>query len=211
VTAVRTRRRIAVAALAVVALALTACTPLKTGSAAIVGDDTLRENDLSSLATEITELAADKEVELPDPSQLNQRIIAVWVDEQLTTALADELEVSATQANVDDLLAQFSDEQLTQIAVGSGIAPSALQDAARAAVLRQAISQSVAPDAKTQDEQLAALSKAYLDTAARLGVSVNPRYATWNTRTAQVEARTDGLSQLAEPVATPETTLPSGG
>lgn len=210
-TAVRTRRRHAVAALAVVALALAACTPLKPGSAAIVGDDTLRENDLSSLATEISELASEKEVELPDPGQLNQRIIAVWVDEQLTTALADELAVSATQANVDDLLAQFSDEQLTQIAVGSGIAPSALQDAARAAVLRQAISQSVAPDAKTQDEQLAALSKAYLDTAARLGVSVNPRYATWNTRTAQVEARTDGLSQLAEPVPTPETTLPSGG
>ena len=210
-TAVRTRRRYAVAALTVVAVVLTACTPIKTGSAAIAGADTLRENDLSTLASEITALASEKEVELPDPSQLNQRIIAVWVDERLTTALADELEVTATQANVDDLLAQFSDEQLTQIAVGSGIAPSALQEAARAAVLRQAISQSVAADAKTQDEQLAALSKAYLDTAKKLGVSINPRYATWNASTAQVEPRVDGLSQLAEPVVAPETTLPSGG
>ena len=210
-TVVRTRRRRVMAALALGVLALTACTPLQAGSAAIVGDQTLTENELSTLATEISELATDKQVELPEATKLNQRIVAVWVDEQLTFALANDLAVSATQAQVDELLAQLTDDQLTQIAVGSGIAPSALQEAAKAAVLRQGIAQAVAPDAQSQDEQVAALTKAYLAAAESAGVSVNPRYATWNSLTAQVDARTDALSTLANPAPTPEILVPPGG
>jgi len=211
VTTVRTRRHRVLAALVLGALTLTACTPMQAGSAAIVGDQTLMEHQLSTLATEISELAVDKQVDVPEPGKLNQRIIAVWVDEQLTFALADTLAVTATQAQVDDLLAQLSDTQLTQVAVGSGIAPSALQDAARAAVLRQGIAKAVAPDAQSQDEQLAALTKAYLAAAESTGVSVNPRYATWNNVTAQVDARTDALSTLATPVSTSEILVPPGG
>ncbi|MFZ0322907.1 MAG: hypothetical protein WAN48_02120 [Actinomycetes bacterium] len=210
-TPVRTRRRVVVALAAFGMVTLASCTPIKAGSAAIVGDQSLSENTLATVATEIVDFARAKGVDIPEQSALNQRVVSLWVGNTLTFALADDLKVRASQANVDDLLGQLSPDQLTQVTVSSGIAPSQLQDAARAAVLRGKIASAVAPSATSQNELQAALAKAYLAEAQKLHVSVNPRYGVWNVTTAQVEGRTDLLSQLADPSSAPGSTPPTGG
>jgi hypothetical protein len=186
----------------VVGTTLVACTPSKAGSAAIVADSSLAESTLTSLAQEVRDVATAAKIPVPEADALNQRVVAVWVDEQLTQALADELQLTATQTDVDNLLGQFAGDQLTQIQVSSGIAPSMLSDAARAAVLRQQIAQRLAPGAPA-DQQAATLAKAYRDVAATVGVSVNPRFGSWNAETAQVDASSDVLSRPAEPPAAP--------
>jgi hypothetical protein len=203
-TSSRLRRRGAAAAAAalLVGLALTACTPTKAGSAAIVGDASLSEATLTSLANEVRDVATTAEIEVPQADALNQRIVSVWVDEQLTAALADRVQAEATAAQVDSLLGQFQSDQLAQIQVGSGIAPSMLRDAAEAAVLRQAIVNAIAPGVG-QQQQSALLGKAYLLVADQVGVSVNPRFGTWNAETAQVDASADDLSRPAEVPAVP--------
>lgn len=197
-TSTRLRRRgIAALALALLAgLALTACTPTQAGSAAIVGDQALSEASLTSLAKQVRDVATTAQIQVPQADALNQRIVAVWVNEQLTRALADKVQADATPAQVDNLLGQFQPDQLAQIQVSSGIAPNMLRDAAEAAVLRQAIVASLAPSASTQ-QQAVVLGKAYQAVANELGVSVNPRYGSWNADTAQVDASTDALSRPA--------------
>jgi hypothetical protein len=191
-------------ALAVLLLggALVGCTPNQAGSAAIVGENSLSENTLTKLAQEVQGVATRGQLQVPQADALNQRVVAVWVDEQLTAELARTLKVTATQADVDNLLGQFAPDQLAQIQVSSGIASSMLQDAARAAVLRQGIARALAPSGAT-DAQNAALTKAYRDAAARLGVSVNPRFGFWNSGTGQVDAPNDALSRLAQTPAAP--------
>jgi hypothetical protein len=195
-TSARQRRRsAALAAAAVLAVAaLTACTPTKAGSAAIVGDQALSEATLTSLAKQVRDVATRADIEVPQADALNQRIVALWVNEQLTQALADKVDADVTPAQVDSLLGQFQPDQLAQIQVSSGIAPSMLRDAAGAAVLRQAIVTSLAPNAAAS-QQTALLGRAYRRIADEVGVSVNPRFGSWNADTAQVDASTDELSR----------------
>lgn len=193
----RSRRAAVLLACLAVAVGLSACTPIRAGSAATVGDQALSENTIADRATELLALADEAQVAKPDISALNQGIIAVWVDEQLTTALADDLRVTVTPADVDALLGQFGADQLNQIEVSSGIAPSTLREAATAAVLRQAIAQKLVPNGD-QAQKTNALGKAYADIAERLGVRVNPRFGSWNAQTAQVDARAETLSRPAQ-------------
>ena len=178
-------------------LALTACSPTKAGNAAIVGDESLSEATLTSLAKQVRDVATKAQIQVPQADALNQRIIAVWVDEQLTQALADKLHADVTATQVDSLLGQFQADQLAQIQVSSGIPTTMLRGAAEAAVLRQAIVHALAPNAGQQQQQVL-LARAYALIAQQVGVSVNPRFGSWNGQTAQVDASLDVLSQPAK-------------
>lgn len=179
-------------------LLLTACTPMKSGSAAIVGDQSLTEADVADISDEVVSVIADAEAQSAmAPADLNQRIVSLWVDEALTNELAANEGVAVTEGDIDKFLEQFDEAARLKIVTDAGIAPSQLEGAAEAALLRDQLAAELAPGAAAE-QQSAALADALVATADDLGVSVNPRFGVWNPTIPGVEPRaTDRLSTLA--------------
>jgi hypothetical protein len=176
------RRRVAcLVAAAVGALALSACGPIKAGSAATVGDETLSQSAVASTSEEIDTVVAEAKLDstLP-PDQVNLSIVALWIDGQVTDAIAAEEGITVTDAEIDTFLEQFDDEARVRIAAEGAIPPSQLESAARTAVLRQKLQPALAPDG-TPEEQSAALLEAITTTSADLDISVNPRFGSWDS------------------------------
>lgn len=194
----------------VVAL-LSACTPVTAGNAAVVGESTLTLSQLSDAAQEIDDLATEKGLTAPEPSQTNLQLVGLWVEEELTDRLAAEEGVTISAGDVDAFLAQFSDDDLAQIAVTSGIPLSTIDRAARTQLLQVQLAQQLQPSG-TAEEQNAALRAAMSDVAADAGVSVNPRFGAFDDKTAQVTDRDP--ERLSSPVSsgspTPTSPLPQG-
>jgi hypothetical protein len=206
VTVVRPRRTGALALTVVGALLLVGCGSMKAGSAAVVGDNSLPESSVSDSGQEILDIAANNDIQAPATADLNARLVGIWVETQLTDALAAQEGVSVTAGDVDTFLSRLGDLDVLQIAVSAGIVPSALDQAAKTQLLQQQLALRLAPNG-TPEEQGAALREALAATGAELGVSVNPRYATYDAATALVGARSaDGLSKPE-----PQPSLDTGG
>ena len=214
-----TRRRVALAAGLLAVVTLTGCGAgaIKAGSAATVGDDALSEGAVSDIADEVNAVVAGTEggQALP-PDEVNLRIVALWVDMEITEALAAAEDVAVSDADVDAFLEQFDEAALAQIAAGSAIPASQLDRAARTVLLQQELALQLAPGARPEDQRQA-LSEAKAETAADLGVSVNPRFGSWDptgegdTGPGVKPRADDRLSQLAvpeEPVGPPPPPVP---
>jgi hypothetical protein len=205
------RRRGLLLAVGAVAL-LAACTPLKAGSAAVVGEVALTETQVSDYAEEITSIAQENDLQPPAGADLNGRIVGLWVEETLTEELARREGVTVADGDVDAFLAQFSDDDLNQIAVSSGIGPSTIDRAARSQLLQQALAQKLVP-AGSPEQQSAALRAALAEVATDVGVSVNPRYGSFDAKTAQVGPRLDvrlSSPQPSDSAAPQVTPTPAG-
>jgi len=165
-------------------LATTACgSGVKAGSAATVDDSTLTESQVADISDEINGVIADSNSDQVLPAnEINLRIVALWVDEQITEHLAAERGVTVTDSEVDTLLNKFDKNARVDITTGSAIPPSQLERAAQTLLLRQKLGMDLAPGGDN-DAQAAALTAALVDTANSLDVSVNPRFGTWDPST----------------------------
>ena len=195
------RLRVALALLAMAAIsvmALSGCATQKAGAAAVAGDDRLTESQLTELYDELDNLyAANPEAQrLPD-DQLTLSVLSWWINEQLIGAIAEQEELSATQAQIDEVLGG-GQEQLDAISLGNGIPPSRLEAAAEVFVLSSAITESLSEPGSTPEQTDAALVARLQATADELGISVSPRFGTWNSETVSVEPRDP--DRLSSPV-----------
>ena len=198
-TVLRPRHAGAAVLAAVGMLLLSGCGGVKAGSAAVVGDDVLPESSVSDSSQEILDIAAANDLQAPPTADLNTRLVGIWVETQLTDALAVEEGVSVSAGDVDAFLSRLGDRDRLQIAVSAGIGPSALDQAAETQMLQQLLVRQLAPNG-TPEEQGAALRAALAATGAELGVSVNPRYAAYDATIAQVVPRSDDRLSAPEPV-----------
>ncbi len=201
----RRRVALAVSVLGVLGiLFLSGCSTQKAGSAAVAGDNRLTEAELTDLFDELNTLyeANPDAQRLPD-DQLTLSVLSWWINEQLIGTVARERGLTATAAQVDEVLGA-DQQQRDAIALSNGIPPSRLDAAAEVFVLSNALTESLSADGAAPDEVDAALVALLGDTADNLGVSVSPRFATWNSETVSVEPRNpDRLSAPAGGVATP--------
>lgn len=173
------------------AVLLTGCGQVKAGSAAIVGEQVLTQAQVADVSDEVNTLAEEAEIQAPLPqAELNQRIVALWIDEVLTEQLATEQQVEVADGDIDTFLEQFDEAARLQIATEAGIPPSQIERAAQTALLRDRLAVALAPGG-SQEEQSAALFDELQSTAADLGVSVNPRFGSWNATIPGVEPRLD--------------------
>jgi hypothetical protein len=198
------RFRVALAVSAIGVLVLSGCATQKAGSAAVAGDERLTQAQLADLFDELDGLYdANAEAQrLPD-DQLTLSVLSWWINEQLFGAVADEEGLSATQAQIDEVLGA-DQEQRDAISLGSGIPPSQLDAAAEVFVLSSALTESLAEPGATPEETDAALVALLQQTADDLGISVSPRFGTWNPETVSVEPRDpERLSSPAGGVADP--------
>lgn len=193
----RTLATVLVAGLGVAVLS--ACTPSRAGSAAIVGNDSLSQIQVNQEALDVVSVVKQSGQPAPDIAKINQTLVSSWVTQQVIATVAAEHHVTVTDAEVTSFLDQVvknagGQDKLEQQAAAQGNTPPALiPDLIRFYLLGQKLPAALAPNAST-DAQTAALRKAIADTAERLGVHVNPRYGQWDAATGQLQPQAGQLS-----------------
>lgn len=127
--------------------------------------------------------------------------------ESLIASYAEREGLEVTQAQVEDSLAQWAEQNggsaaLAQLALESGIPSQELQTTVRTNLLIAAIG-SATPDAEDVAAQLEAARVALAAYSEEIGVAVAPRYGTWDDQ----ELGIIPGSPLSEPAA-PEQATP---
>lgn len=200
------RSALVVAALG--ALVLTGCGTQKAGSAAVAGDERLTERQLADWTEELDALyAANPDAQAPPDDQISLVLTSWWLNEQVTLALAEQEGVTASAAEIDELLGT-DQEQRDVASAQNAIPPSQLEAAAEYVILRRALGEALAPSG-TPEEADAAYLDALRQTAADLDVSASPRFGVWNGEIPGLEPRaTDRLSRPV-PTTSPEPVAPA--
>lgn len=198
------RLRNVLAVVAISVLAISGCATQKAGSAAVAGDERLTEAQLTDLYDELDDLYnVNPDAQRLPNDQLTLSVLSWWVNEQLIGTIAREEGLTATQAQIDQVLGA-DQKQRDAISLGNGIPPSRLEAAAEVFVLSSAITDSLAEPGATKEQTDAALLARLQETADQLGVSISPRFGTWNSNTVSVEPRNpERLSNPAGGVTEP--------
>lgn len=208
----RTRRLTAAGLLAVAAvltLSLTACDPNQTGAAAIVDQVRITEAEVNQAASEAI-AAADRvppgQGQPIDRTQVLKQNTERLINSQLIAIAAAQEGVTVSQSEVDKLLQQasYGTDQLHfegNIAVQAGVPPQAISSFARDFLLRQKLGQQLDPKGGPEAQMKAANAK-ISQVAEQVGVTVSPRYGTWDAATLAIGGPVNDLSVTPSPSPT---------
>ena len=196
----RSRAAALLAAGAVLVL-VSACGTQKAGSAAIADDQRLTESQVSDQVQEMSDLyAANPDTDRLTNEQLTQAAISWWLNDKVLDAYAETEDIVVTDTQVDQVLGPA--DQRDELSLRTGVAPSQLEDSARAVVAYQTAAQALVAEGLSEQEAVAALSDELAQTADEIGVKVNPRYGSgW----------VPGLEQVLEPRNPDRLSSPAGG
>ncbi len=164
-------------AVAAAAAALTACSPLHAGAAAIVGDQRIATSELNDDVTAVKsemKAAGIDEAQLQLPTSLRQRVLWNLVFIEQYAQIGAERGVTATDDEVDEMIKNFEQRAggnipFDKLALLNGLAKEHSRDYVRSAVIQSKLA-----------KQLGATTQAELD--QKLGpdpaIKYNPRYGT---------------------------------
>lgn len=178
----------ALALVGVLALAGCSSSPQQAGSAAIVGKTAISEAEVSKAVTdarnEITYLPVEAVAQAPSLTQLGQMAIDRLVLSELLKAAAATNNITATTGEIESLMndayAQYGKDQIiAQLVVQNGISVNHINEFARDVVIQRKLMAALDPNGDTTS-QSSALGAYLSDLAKNLGVTLAPRYGTWN-------------------------------
>jgi hypothetical protein len=196
VTVRRPIRALLVAAgLAAAVVGLSACNPAEAGSAAVVGSNRVTESTIARDAKDVIAQIEAQQAVPPATDALLRELVQRQVDIRLYNAAAKREGITVT--NVEKSFAT-ADQQW--------VPASGVDDAARVFLIQQALAQKLAPG-KSTTEQATVLQKYFADLSKEIGVSVSPRYGSWDAAKVAVVAP---LNDLSSPAASASAS-PSGG
>lgn len=190
---------------------VSACGTQKAGSAAVADGQRLTESQVSDQVQEMSALyESNPDSQRLTDDQLTQAAVSWWLNDKVLDAYAADNDITVTDTQIDQVLGPA--EQRDQLSLRTGVAPSQLEDAARAVVAYQAAAQALVTGGMSQEDAVVAVADALDKTADGLGVRVNPRYGSgWVPGLEQtlVPRNPDRLSSPASgsPSPTPEPTL----
>ena len=204
--------------LVMVAVVTSACGAATASDAARVGQADLSIRTVLSQAAVIDDLTRATQAGAPDGAAVNRAQVAVWIEEQLTAAVAKELKVTVSAAQVDQFLVKvvresgLTREQFAQqfaIQQGTWVVPEQLTTFTLTYLQQQAIKAKLLPRGGTTARSLA-LNKALAKASQSEGVYVSPRYGAWDA--AQVRV-VDAANDLSSPIdiKAPSVPDPSSG
>lgn len=205
----RTRRLGAAAALAAAAAAavlLTGCDPQQAGAAAIVGDVRISESEVNAAASDA--MAAANKVPPGQGQPIDETVLLKQnttrlIEAQLIAIAAAQEGVTVTQSEVDKLLQQASSgsDQLHfegNLAVQAGVPPSGIDSFARDYLLRTKLGEKLVPGTDT-NAQAKAVNAKLAQVAEQVGVTVSPRYGTWDPAQETIVGPPNDLSVTPSP------------
>lgn len=197
----RTAVSIAALGLLLASPALTACGsgPAHPGAAAVVGDHRITVAALQARVNEVRSAQADSPQgqQLVDSSgALSSQTLTMLVQNEVIDRAASDAGVSVTDGEVrqerEVAVQQLGGEaQLDSTLLQQyGVAPSGIDDFLRTNVEVSKLVQRLGYQPGS-DAGSAAVLQAITKTATHLGVSVNPRYGTWDAQKALIGAATE--------------------
>ncbi|CAB4725396.1 unannotated protein [freshwater metagenome] len=197
-------KRILAIAIAASALLLSGCSQV--GAAATVGDTKITQAQVQSTVDSI--LAArvgvdTSQMQLETGEALTRGQLRFFVLTELLQATAKDLKITVSKAEIDTRRASIIEQvggaaSLPTALVGAGIAKDNLDKYIEAISLSDKIGQAVTATGVAQADIGTAVQKLIVDKAAKLGVTINPRYGKWDATVADVVA-TDPASSAVTP------------
>ncbi|CAB4839063.1 MAG: hypothetical protein F2766_06130 [Actinobacteria bacterium] len=197
-------KKILAVAIAASALLLSGCSQV--GAAATVGDTKITQAQVQSTVDSI--LAArvgvdTSQMQLETGEALTRGQLRFFVLTELLQATAKDLKISVSKAEIDTRRASIIEQvggaaSLPTALVGAGIAKDNLDRYIEAISLSDKIGQAVTATGVAQADIGTAVQKLIVDKAAKLGVTINPRYGKWDATVADVVA-TDPASSAVTP------------
>jgi hypothetical protein len=179
--------------------ALTACGPIKTGAAALVGNDRITIAKLNATvdewskelpkypaAQQIAQQAQAQGQQVPfDPSSPQRSALYQLVDIRVWEEVARNDGVNAGSGQVDALIAQNGGmATLDANVLAQGLPTKYSRDYAKSVLLRQELMKrygvSTATDQQSQQRALQQVAGSYQQAGRRLKLDVNPRYGSFD-------------------------------
>lgn len=194
------KTRIFAALGAVSLLALAACGTQEPGSAAIVGGTSISE---SAVESNVSSLLAAQGLTRDDATiDITQLMLDRLITTELIEQVAADLDITADEGQLDAVIASYADqaggiEALREYLVQQNVAPEELESILRVNILAEKIGTEVDPDG-TPETQSMALMQMIILYANDAGVTVNPRFGTWDVEQLAVASNFDYLSVPAQ-------------
>ena len=195
-------KKILAVAIAASALLLSGCSQV--GAAATVGDTKITQAQVQSTVDSI--LAArvgvdTSQMQLETGEALTRGQLRFFVLTELLQSTAKDLKITVSKAEIDTRRASIIEQvggaaSLPTALVGAGIAADNLDRYIEAISLSDKIGQAVTATGVAQADIGAAVQKLIVDKAAKLGVTINPRYGKWDATVADVVANDPASSAV---------------
>ncbi len=179
-------KRILVIATAVLALALTGCSNMD--SAASVGDE---EIALTELQSQIDSIISERQkvdtsqMQLIEGEELTRNQLSFLISNIIINAIAAEESIEITKSDIESYRLEViqnigGEAALPTTLVSAQIAPEALDEVLKRDLILQRISEAASQAGADQNTVSELIRKLVTDKATELGITINPRYGTWD-------------------------------
>lgn len=179
-------KRILVIATAVLALALTGCSNMD--SAASVGDE---EIALTELQSQIDSIISERQkvdtsqMQLIEGEELTRNQLSFLISNIVINAIATEENIEITKSDIESYRLEViqnigGEAALPTTLVSAQIAPEALNEVLKRDLILQRISEAATQTGADQNTVSELIRKLVTDKATELGITINPRYGTWD-------------------------------
>jgi peptidyl-prolyl cis-trans isomerase SurA len=176
-------------------LALAACGPTLSGSAAVVGEQRLTDSELAQTTSQLTD-----QLGIPESAQVSQAVLSRWIVAELVDEMAARRGVTVTKGDVDAAVSSEAEraggqEALEQAALQAGVLPDTIPDVVRTTLLVEGLSRgTITGDDPTGQTGLLTQIQALSE---EVSPQVSPRFGTWDPAQLSVGALPDDLSSPA--------------
>lgn len=179
-------KRILVIATAVLALVLTGCSNMD--SAASVGDE---EIALTELQSQIDSIISERQkvdtsqMQLIEGEELTRNQLSFLISNIIINAIAAEESIEITKSDIESYRLEViqnigGEAALPTTLVSAQIAPEALDEVLKRDLILQRISEAASQAGADQNTVSELIRKLVTDKATELGITINPRYGTWD-------------------------------
>jgi SurA N-terminal domain len=170
-------RRVVAAVLCVAAFALAACNTEQIGAAAVVGADRITVAELQEQVRDLADSLPDSAGPTGDQTVAQHAILERMIRSELLAAVARDEGVEITEAEIDafiedQVLSQAQDGDIGPLLAQNNLTEASLEDFVR----DQLIAGKLIDQFGGQEELIQRL----IDKADEIGVTVSPRYGTWD-------------------------------
>ena len=185
-------KRVFVALVAVLALALVGCSQVD--DAASVGDTQI---SLDQLQTQVDSILAERakvdtsQMQLQEGEELTRSQLSFLISNVIIEAIADDAGIEISKSDLDAYKIEIyqnigGEEMLPSVLVNAAIAPEGLDAALRRDLILQKLT-TAATEAGSDDAAVNSLiQKLFNDKANELKISINPRYGVWDAETLSI-------------------------
>jgi SurA N-terminal domain len=171
------RRALAAVLCVVAATSLAACSTEQIGAAAVVGDVRISVAELQERVTDLADSLPDSAGATGDQSAAQRTILERMIQSELLVAVAADEGVEVSEAEID----AFIQDQVVSQAPDGDIGPLLAQNNLTDTSLRPFVrDQLIATELIDRLGGQAELVQVLTEKADEIGVTVSPRYGTWN-------------------------------